>query len=501
MPKNSQQQLADLEELILRIPNQKDRQYFDEAVQCYFNGALRASVILSWIVGIDNLTSKLELLAKEDGEAKKKWSQVKAKRDNDETFESDLINAFGPGSLDIYDLRQMEQLQYIRRIRNWCAHATDYQPTPEEVRHCLRLVVDIILAAPVYRGYRYITRLSEQIKDTSFLPEKEYDQVVDDVLKKLRPGLYKTVAAKLVEVAFESGATPSTVSNVKRFLGGMLHNILDETVLQDVLSEIKPLIFKATGIASDILAERPEVFRMCDYQERERLMRYLLNDGYAPNKQDLIGDLIRTELAINRESDSIMNQVKEKYYLVPRLIKEFAPRFAEGVFDNLIPDIEYAGYNNFHTNNEATAKLRSLGIDFFDEISDSNKVRLVHGIIQAAVNGSGGPMEMISKPDLWPNNWLRLLVYEIPSVLSQPRSIIYSPSLVATPLAEWAKLGEALPETWIPILKLGEENKPNWYGEEAWKLYDSLHHVCGLFEKSGNRSLELENFVEDIIPF
>jgi hypothetical protein len=87
MSYSDRQRLADLEELSLSIPNQAERQYFNEAVQCYFSGALRAAVILAWIVATDNLLSKLELLAKEDGEASKRFGDVDAKRKSDQAYE------------------------------------------------------------------------------------------------------------------------------------------------------------------------------------------------------------------------------------------------------------------------------------------------------------------------------------------------------------------------------------------------------------------------------
>jgi hypothetical protein len=501
MAKLTQQRLADLEELTLQIPNQIEKQYFDEAVQCYFIGALRASIILGWIVATDNLTGKLELLAKEDGEAKKKWNAIQSKRANDEAFEEDLFNAFGPGSLDVFSSRQIQQLQYVRRIRNWCAHATDYQPTAEEVRHCLRLLVDIALATPTYRGYRYIAQLSEQVKDSSFLPERDYSPIISDILAKLRPGLYKSVAERLVEMVLDNTSTPNTINNAKKFLGGMLLNISDEMVLQATMAEIKRLISEATDAACDVISHRPDVFRMCDYQERERIIRHLLNDGYSSSRQEFLRNLVRTELIINKEPESIIKQLEDKFTLVPSIVKEFSTEFAQGVFEKLIPDLEYDGFNNFSVNNEAAGNLQKLGLDFFDVISDADKVRMVKAIIRGAINGSHGPNEVMSKPRYWPGNWLRILVTEIPNILSLRKKVVDSPSFIADPLLAWAELGEPLPGTWESALKVGENFEPNWYVGESWKLHESMQNVRQTFEKNGHPSPELERFLAELIPF
>lgn len=72
--------LRGLDELLLEIPDQIERAYFEEAVKCYHIEAYRAAVILSWIVTARNLEKKLEQLATEDGDAKNYWRQIDNKK-------------------------------------------------------------------------------------------------------------------------------------------------------------------------------------------------------------------------------------------------------------------------------------------------------------------------------------------------------------------------------------------------------------------------------------
>jgi hypothetical protein len=501
MAKSTQQRLADLEELTLRIHNQVEKQFFDEAIQCYFIGALRASVILAWIVATDNLTSKLELLAKEDGEAKKRWGAIQAKREKDENFEEDLLNAFGPGALDIFDLRQLQQLQYVRRIRNWCAHATDYQPTPEEVRNCLRLLIDIALSVPTYRGYRYISQLSEQIKDRTFLPERDYKPVVSDIISKIRPSLYKAVTEKLVELAIDPFSTVDTVQNTKRFLGAMLQIINDDVILQTVVPDIKRLVNDAIDTACDVIAHHAEIARLFDFQERERLIRFLLNEGFNQTRQPLLEELIRIEFRISKEPESIVKQVEAKYHLVPNIIKEFSPKLVVGIYEQLIPKLEYNGFDNFAVNNEGASNLQRLGFEFFEELPDEKKIRLVRAIIEGAINGSNVPNALIDRAKTWSEDWRRILVTEFPLLLTTKKQILHSPSLVIDVLKASSTTNEPLPETWKLLLKVGEENKIDWYFGESWKLYESLENVNETFKEIGKPSPELEKFIADIVPF
>jgi len=501
MAKTSQHQLADLEELTLRINNQIEKQFFNEAIQCYFIGALRASVILAWIVATDNLTSKLELLAKEDGEAKKRWEQIQTKRSKDENYEEDLLNAFGPGALDIFDLRQLQQLQYVRRIRNWCAHATDYQPTPEEVRNCLRLLIDIALSVPTYRGYRYIAQLSEQIKDRTFLPERDYKPVVSDIISKIRPSLYKVVSEKLVEIAIDSGSTSDAIQNTKRFLGAMLQIIKDEVVLQTVVPDIKRLIAGAIDIACDVVAHSPDITRLFEFQERERIIRYLLNEGFTPARQQLLEDVIRTESSIRKEPESIIKQIESKYYLVPNVIKDFSPKLISGVYEQLISKLDYTGFNNFAENNEGVSHLQKLGFEFFDKLSDDQKNRMVRAIIVGAINGSKGPNELIDKAKSWSRDWQMILLNEFPFILASKKHSLTSPSLLIDVLKASTANNEPLPENWKLILKINEQNEVDWYFGELWKLYESLENITQQFKEIGKPAPELESFVKEIVPF
>jgi len=115
--------LIDLDELVLKIPDQIERAYFEEAARCYHIGAYRAAVILSWIVTARNLEKKLEQLATEDGEARRYWTKIDTKKRNEQAYEEDLIDAFR--ALGILDEQETKELKHIRDTRNWCAHPTN----------------------------------------------------------------------------------------------------------------------------------------------------------------------------------------------------------------------------------------------------------------------------------------------------------------------------------------------------------------------------------------
>ena len=65
-----------------------------------------------------SFSTEQDLLAKEDGEAAKRFGAIDAKRKSDQAYEEDLLNSFGPGALDVFTKRELDQLQYGGCLRS-----------------------------------------------------------------------------------------------------------------------------------------------------------------------------------------------------------------------------------------------------------------------------------------------------------------------------------------------------------------------------------------------
>jgi hypothetical protein len=58
-------QLADLEVLLIDIPDSNIRAYAQESVTCYFAGAYRATIVSIWIAVVFDLYQKIRYLAEQ----------------------------------------------------------------------------------------------------------------------------------------------------------------------------------------------------------------------------------------------------------------------------------------------------------------------------------------------------------------------------------------------------------------------------------------------------
>jgi hypothetical protein len=498
MPHTDRQLLADLEELALRIPNQTEQQYFGEAVQCYFSGALRAAVVLAWIVTTDNLFGKLAQLAREDGDAAKRFKPVNDKRDGHQSYEEELIDAFGPSALGVYTVREIDQLKYVRERRNWCAHASDYRPAPEEARSCLRLVVDIVLSRPTLRGHVFVRQLEADVKDPAFLPDKGYESVVANYLSKLRPELHLVIVQRLLDIALDTAATSATKENVRKFLGGLLARTRDDAQLQRVAAELPKVITASPDLARGIVAHRPEAYRYLEFEYRERLFRFILEGALSDEDQTLLTALARIEFGIGKHAETLTAQLKEKILSLPQLVKQNPAEFSQVAFDVVVERLEYLGANNYHVNNPAAEFLAAAGFDTFDRQDANARERLLRALAASAFDGARGPRQLILNAGKWPSDWLGLLVAALPAVVTKTYLGSHSYGVFTTPLTEWARRGNTLPTAWLPLLApaAADDRMPKWYGFPGEALLKQMVAVEKAFSDNGHVSAELKAFNE-----
>jgi len=475
-----------------------EQQYFGEAVQCYFSGALRAAVVLAWIIATDNLYGKLARLAREDGESAKRFKTVKDKRDNDQSYEEELLDSFGPSTLGVFTARELDQLKYVRERRNWCAHASDYRPAPEEARSCLRLVVDIVLSRPTLRGHVFVKQLQAEVKDPAFLPDKSYQSVVADHLSKLRQELHIVIVQKLLDVALDPAATSATKENVRKFLGGLLTQTTDEIQLQRVAAELPKAISMSPDLARGIVAHKPEVYRHLEFEYRERLFRFILEGALNDEDQTLLIAFMRVELGIGRHVETLVEQLKDKVLSLPQLVKQNSAELSQVAFDVVVEHLEYLGTNNYYVNNPAAEFLAAAGFETFDDQGTPAKARLVSALAASAFDGAKSPRQLILSTDKWPTEWLGLLLTTLPTIVEKTYLSTRGYALFTSPLVEWATRGNSLPATWLPLLAptAAVDRTPKWFRFPDETLLEQMTAVEKAFSDKGHDSPELKAFNE-----
>jgi hypothetical protein len=185
-------QLADLESLLLIIPDANIRIYAEESVNAYYSGAYRSAVVSIWIAIVLDIYYKVRYLAEQyrDPAAIQCIKDIeKIRRDANlgtvATWEREILDK-AYNDIKMFTKIEFEDIDRIQKDRHRCAHPVMnsdellFQPTPELVRHYIRIAIEIVLSQPPTIGKALIAAIENDVQTTYFPGE------IDDVIKFLQ---------------------------------------------------------------------------------------------------------------------------------------------------------------------------------------------------------------------------------------------------------------------------------------------------------------------------
>ena len=173
------ERLNDLETITHGVRTARSRENIKEAINAYYGGAYRSSIVSTWIAVADDIIEKLrELAAYEDPQAivltENLEGKIKARNIPAlQKFEESLLE-LAEKEFELIGPEQRTNLERIKQDRNFCAHpaytlaGTLFDPTPELVRtHITHAVLDLLKHSPV-RGKSSLKVILEDIKGEGF---------------------------------------------------------------------------------------------------------------------------------------------------------------------------------------------------------------------------------------------------------------------------------------------------------------------------------------------
>lgn len=157
----------DIDHICDQIPNEDDRQMFNEAIRCYHISSHRATVILAWCVTAECLYRRIKELADEnDGAAQQAVTKLKKNRGKG-VFEENLIAE--AKKCELFDGYEEKCLRFARDTRSKCAHPTGVVPSAESVRHIIYICSQVVLCRNGFRGMSFIKQFIETKLDDRHL--------------------------------------------------------------------------------------------------------------------------------------------------------------------------------------------------------------------------------------------------------------------------------------------------------------------------------------------
>lgn len=183
----SGEQLADLDELILRCKGAAAKAYIAEAIACYKAGAYRACIVATWIAVVYDIIGKLrELDLVGDKNAHARLEQFEEVRSTNEVarsleFERQILTM---AKKEFELITPLEHIDLVRlqEDRNRCAHpsmnALDeiYLPSAELARTHLRNAIVYLLQHPPVQGKAALDRLVSEV-DSVYFPVDVEDAI------------------------------------------------------------------------------------------------------------------------------------------------------------------------------------------------------------------------------------------------------------------------------------------------------------------------------------
>lgn len=212
--------LKDMEELLFTVTDSNTRDYMKESMACYMASAYRASVVLSAIALFDDLLKKLGELGRVNAKAKTIFDVSSKKRDNQEVFESYLIDQLKSNSL--LPGLDADFLEKLRWFRNKAAHPSGHHSSAEEARYVFAEVINRFLAKPILSTTQLADEVLASLPTSNFFPSTslpEIKKVVEVSLSNLHYEVYPYLICKLLERVLDKEKEFRV--NSKYFLSGM----------------------------------------------------------------------------------------------------------------------------------------------------------------------------------------------------------------------------------------------------------------------------------------
>jgi len=357
-------QLADLESLLLNIPDKNIRAYAGEAIASYSAGAYRSAIISIWIAVVYDLYQKFCNLKEQYGDPAAKTCIEKIDTIRNST-DKKQISAWERQILDnayndvkIITHIEHEHLERIQKDRHRCAHPVLdsagllFQPTPELVRTHIRTAIEVLLSKPPIIGKAIIDILVSDIENTQYFP---------DDIEGVREALYKR--------HFQNSETYK-LNLLKFSLKKILFFELDDTKIIK-----RYVLFLACLLQEDSpIFDKLEKDKICSYIEKvkEERFEFLLEIIHIdPRFWDYTSKYIQEKLKIYCEN---LNYEKPKHMRQSLFALSIIPEFEDKIFDfytstdnsyrrRLISRLTENNYHEKHKN--LVAKIIKTNIEQF----------------------------------------------------------------------------------------------------------------------------------------
>jgi hypothetical protein len=400
-------QMTDFEDLVSKIKNPLIKDYMKEAMSCYFAGAYRGCIVMSYISLFEDLTEKLGAIRDVNSEAKAIFIEVEKRKKAQDVFENYLLEQLAAKSL-ISELDR-STINLIRERRNKSAHPSGHHPAAEEARYIFFEVIDKFLSQERLETKHAVDELVLRFSNQNFFLSsmiKDTEKVVVHEIKPLHKDVYPYLVIKTFTLFKESDGVVN--KNASFFLDGLaciddedINRILVTKVLEKALDSDE---FKDKCLS--IISSNPNLIKMLEGIHKERFESILEQGLESMNYGEISTKITHPTIILRRAIDKLgFDYINQNYPEHLEVIIDKLP-FRPGVMDFAVKDTDLkkrlvsnihskAGSYSFDTANSFVDRLYDIEGKITETFSDSECLELFCEIIDAASNGAWRSSEVV----------------------------------------------------------------------------------------------------------
>lgn len=202
--------LEDMEELILKVKNKNFKPTLQEIISCYYAGAYRACIVLSFNILVDDLVEKIKHLKDTNSELRKIYSEILKKNQESTPIENYLVESLL--SKNLIDNLDGELYTIFQKLRHKSAHPTGFSPSAECARYVFSEIVNRFLSKESLQTTSRIDELIESLKNGNFFPTnsiKDGASIAKSEIQDIAPQSYPQLINKSYKEYLRLGDKPN----------------------------------------------------------------------------------------------------------------------------------------------------------------------------------------------------------------------------------------------------------------------------------------------------
>lgn len=324
--------LEDMEELILKVKNKNFKPTLQEIISCYYAGAYRACIVLSFNILVDDLVEKIKHLKDTNSELREIYSEILKKNKESTPIENYLVESLL--SKNLIDNLDGELYTIFQKLRHKSAHPTGFSPSAECARYVFSEVVNRFLSKDGLKTTSRIDELIDSLQEGHFYSGYSIKEIAGTVSKEIED-ISPTAFPQLVNRIYKNYTNLDDKPNnpYLRFILGMAYLNKDElsNILINVVIKTKSQQSDNKILFISLLSTNPNLFESIDAIVASRVylkVKELLKDEKIIKQK--LNSLSHPFLALvkvlnftNSELSSIINDDIDVVFESPQLLTFF----------------------------------------------------------------------------------------------------------------------------------------------------------------------------------